>query len=113
DGQHVIGISWYKHKETPGLGANISESWWQEQFIEKSIFQAPNTGEAQDFETAPLSINVVRGKVIDVFGNGPKSKNSVDGMSGATITGDGVTKSYKESLNGYRSFLVKLAKSSK
>lgn len=109
DAQYVKGISWYNQKETPGLGANIAEPWWQEQFVGKTIFQAPNAGEAQDFSTAPLGINVVRGKVIDLYGTGPKSKNSVDGMSGATITGDGVTRAYKESLSGYKNFLIKLA----
>lgn len=107
DGDTVIGTTWYEHAETPGLGANITEPWWQNQFFHKVIFQEPNSGEV-DFEEAPMGIIVVKGKVRDVFGNSPKAKSAVDGMSGATLTGDGVTAAYKNSLSPYRQFLIKL-----
>lgn len=113
DGLHILGISWYKHVETPGLGANISEPWWQEQFTGKQIFQAPNPGESLDPTIAPIGISVVRGKVVDLYGEGPKSKNSVDGMSGATLTGTGVSKAYKDTLEAYRPFFKKLIEKSK
>lgn len=38
DGDTVIGTTWYDQGETPGLGANISEAWWQNQFYNKLIF---------------------------------------------------------------------------
>ena len=105
DGLHVLGISWYQHGETPGLGANISAPWWQAQFPGKQIFQAEPSG-STNMEIAPIGINVVRGKVKDVLGNVPKAKSSVDGMSGATLTGNGVAKAYKDSLGPYRAFLI-------
>ncbi len=107
DGYTVIGISWYDQKETPGLGANISEEPWQSLFPGKLLFQPPASGE-MDLKTAPLGITVVKGKVTDVLGDSPKSKSAVDGMAGATLTGNGVTEAYRDVLAAYRPFLVKI-----
>lgn len=107
NGDEVIGTTWYEHGETPGLGANIVEPWWQSQFYHKVIFQESSEGQV-DFKTAPIGIIVVKGKVQNVFGNSPKSKSAVDGMSGATLTGDGVTAAYRDSLTPYRQFFIRL-----
>lgn len=107
DGDTVIGTTWYEHAETPGLGANITESWWQNLFHHKVIFQQMADGKT-DFATAPMGIIVVKGKVKDVFGSSPKGNSAVDGMSGATLTGDGVTAAYRTSLTPYRKMLLKL-----
>jgi len=109
DGNTVIGISWYEQKETPGLGANISDASWQKQFHGKKIFKANMEGETE-FKTAPIGITVVRGEVKNVIGNNPKAKSAVDGMSGATLTGNGVTEAYKDVLSAYRPFFIKLHK---
>lgn len=107
DGDEVIGTTWYEHAETPGLGANISAPWWQKQFYGKEIFQE-SLGGKTDFKTAEMGIIVVKGKVKDVYGISPKAKSAVDGMSGATLTGDGVTAAYRDSLTPYRNFLIKI-----
>lgn len=107
DGNTVIGISWYDQKETPGLGANIAESQWQSLFPGKQIF-LQNPDGSIDFKTTPLGITVVKGKVSEVLGNSPKAKSAVDGMSGATLTGNGVTDAYRDVLEAYRPFLIKL-----
>lgn len=107
DGDTVIGITWYDQKETPGLGANISEAQWQNLFPGKLIFQESPSGQT-DFKTAPLGIVVVKGKVAEVLGDSPKSKSAVDGMAGATLTGNGVNDAYKDVLAPYRPFLIKL-----
>lgn len=107
DADTVIGISWYDQKETPGLGANIAETPWQNLFPGKLIFQ-PGADGKTDFKTAPLGIVVARGKVSEVFGDNPKAKSAVDGMAGATLTGNGVTKAYQDVLAAYRPFLLKL-----
>jgi len=106
DGDTVLGISWYDQKETPGLGANITEPAWQSQFPSKVIFLP--SGEKPNLKTAPLGINVVKGKVSDVLGDSPKAKTAVDGMTGATLTGNGVTDAYRDVLSAYRPFLIKL-----
>jgi len=107
DGNTVIGISWYDQKETPGLGANIAESYWQNLFPGKKIFLESPDGKT-DFKTAPLGITVVKGKVAEVLGDSPKSHSAVDGMAGATLTGNGVTDAYRDVLSAYRPFLIKL-----
>ncbi len=107
DGNTVIGISWYDQKETPGLGANIAEPEWQEQFQGKHIFQESADGQTQ-FQTAPLGIKVVKGKVSYVYGNSSKAVSAVDGMAGATLTGNGVMNAYRDVLTAYRPFLIKI-----
>lgn len=108
DGDTVIGISWYDQKETPGLGGNISDPAWQIQFPGKRIFQEGPDGKT-DFKTAPLGIVVVKGKVNEVLGSSnPKAKSAVDGMAGATLTGNGVTDAYRDVLAPYRAFLIKI-----
>lgn len=109
DGDTVIGTTWYDQKETPGLGANISEWDWQEQFLGKLIFQQSPNG-TTDFKSAPLGITVVKGKVSEVYADSPKAKSAVDGMPGATLTGNGVTSAYKDVLAPYRPFLIKINK---
>jgi Na+-transporting NADH:ubiquinone oxidoreductase subunit C len=107
DGDTVIGISWYDQKETPGLGANISDPPWQSLFPGKLIFQESSDGKT-DFNTAQLGITVVKGKVVDVYDHTPKAKSAVDGMAGATLTGNGVTDAYKNVLAPYRPFLIRI-----
>lgn len=107
DGDTVIGIAWYEQKETPGLGANIADAPWQEEFPGKKIFQETPDG-STDFKTAPIGITVVKGKVNEVLGESPKAKSAVDGMPGATLTGNGVTTAYREVLSAYRPFFIKI-----
>lgn len=108
DGMTVIGISWYEQKETPGLGANIADPPWQSLFPGKKIFQVAD--DHGDLSIAPVGITVVRGKVSEVYGDGPKAQSAVDGMAGATLTGNGVTSAYKDVLSAYRPFLIGLNK---
>ena len=112
EGNIVIGISWYDQKETPGLGANITEADWQSQFPGKHLFQESANSET-DFKTASLGLTVVKGKVSEVLGNSPKAKSAIDGMAGATLTGNGVTNAYKDVLSAYRPFLLSLEEKNK
>lgn len=107
DAMTVIGITWYDQKETPGLGANIADAPWQALFPGKKIFQENSSGQI-DFKTAPIGVNVVRGKVSEVYGDSPKSKSAVDGMAGATLTGNGVTDAYRDVLTEYRPLLMRI-----
>lgn len=107
DGNTVRGISWYDQKETPGLGANIAEYEWQQQFQGKQLFLRDAKGNI-DLQTAPLGITVIKGKVQELYGKTPKGDTSVDGMAGATLTGNGVTNAYHDVLAHYRPFLISL-----
>lgn len=107
DADTVMGISWYDQKETPGLGANIAEPSWQSLFPGKHLFQPTPDGKT-NFKTAPLGITVVKGKVSEVLDNSPKAQSAVDGMAGATLTGNGVTDAYRDVLAAYRPFLIRV-----
>lgn len=72
DGNTVLGIGFYDHKETPGLGGEISNPRWQAQWPGKQIYD-----DSQD-----VAFRVVKGG-----GSGP---SQVDGLSGATLTSRGV-----------------------
>ena len=52
----------------------------------------------------------MRGKVSEVLGDAPKAQSAVDGIAGATLTGNGVTKAYTDVLEAYRPFLIAIAK---
>lgn len=102
----VLGTTWYDQNETPGLGGNIALPDWQKQFYGKVIFQKNAEGQT-DFSRAPIGITVVKTTVKDELGDSPKAKSSVDGISGATITANGVSEAYRTSLEEYRDFLIR------
>ncbi len=93
----VMGITFYKHGETPGLGGEVEKKWFQENFVGKKIFD--QTGEL-------VSIKVVKGKVNDVY-SGEALNHGVDGISGATITCRGVTEFLKSDLQRYKQYINK------
>ena len=85
----IEGISFYSHKETPGLGARVEESEWRAQW--KGISAYDEQG------------NVATG----VTKAGNHKENYVDGISGATLTGRGVNNfiQFWLSERGYKPFL--------
>lgn len=88
----VEGITFYKHGETPGLGGEISKTWFADNFKGKQIF---------DDAGNLVSINVAKGKYT---GNEPQ--HNVDGISGATLTGRGVSHFLKTELEKYKPFFA-------
>lgn len=89
----VLGITFYKHGETPGLGAEVEKQWFTSNFIGKKVFNENNE---------LVSIEVVKGKIKDEAKN---ITHKVDGITGATKTGDGVTQFLHEDLNRYKPFI--------
>ena len=94
DKNTTMGIVFYEHGETPGLGAEVDKPWFQNQFkIDrgKKIFNSNND-------------------LVSIFLN--KKKNTydkpheVDGITGATVTANGVTKFLKRDLDRYKNFLI-------
>ncbi|MEJ5348474.1 MAG: FMN-binding protein [Desulfosoma sp.] len=41
--ERILGIAFYRHSETPGLGGRITEDWFQKQFQGRPL-QVPSTG---------------------------------------------------------------------
>ena len=84
---------YFAHKgETPGLGAEINQGFFQEPFMDKKIFNENN-----EF----VSITVKKG------GAPEGSLHAVDAISGGTITSDGVTDMLKERIGRYLPYLEK------
>lgn len=71
DLQTIQAVRFYQQEETPGLGGEIGSDWFQEQFKGKQIMS--NTGDPGFKILKPGS---------------SADKNSVDGISGATMTSD-------------------------
>lgn len=80
--------------ETPGLGAEITQKWFQNQFKDEKIL---------DKSGALVGITVQKGYA----GGNNKDDNAVDAISGATITGDGVTAMISERLKHYIPYIEK------
>ncbi|TRZ41398.1 NADH:ubiquinone reductase (Na(+)-transporting) subunit C [Robertkochia solimangrovi] len=85
----------FDHKgETPGLGAEITQSWFQQRFEDEKIFD-----QSGNF----VGVTVQKG----YSGGNNKDDNAVDAISGATITGDGVTKMIHDRIQYYLPYLEK------
>ncbi len=88
----VKGITFYSHGETPGLGGEIEKAWFTDSFKGKSILN--NKGDV-------VSIQVVKGKMRD---DEKDRQHKVDGISGATLTGKGLTIFIKSTLEKYEPY---------
>jgi Na+-transporting NADH:ubiquinone oxidoreductase subunit C len=82
----VKGVVFDHLGETPGLGAEITQEWFRERFTDEKIFN--DNGEL-------IGVSVVKGTSTS------KDDNKVDAISGATITGDGVSDMISERLYHY------------
>ena len=85
----VFGASFDHKTETPGLGAEIRESFFEDEFIGKKIL---------DENSSFVSIDVVKG------GAKEGSYHQVDGITGGTITSDGVTNMLRADLEIYNNY---------
>lgn len=94
----IAGVTFDHKGETAGLGAEITTDWFQEQFKDEKVFNE---------EGELVGVIVKKGYQADTKGD-----NMVDYISGATITGDGVTDMIKERLSRYMPYF-KTKKSSK
>jgi Na+-transporting NADH:ubiquinone oxidoreductase subunit C len=93
----VRGLGYYKHAETPGLGGEVDNPRWKNQWSGKQLFD----GNWQ------LKVSVLKGKV-DL--NRKESIHQTDGLSGAPITTRGVDNMMKYWFgeHGFGPFLDKL-----
>jgi len=97
DGHTVSGLRFYEHAETPGLGDQIEKESWLAQWPGKQLYDAQGNPQ----------IRVVRGQVQP----GPDADHQIDGLSGATLTGKGVTNliRYWTGPNGFGPYLAKIS----
>ena len=86
DKNTIIGASFDHAGETPGLGAEINQSWYEDQYIGKTIM---------DDNDNFVSVTAIKG------GADPNDQHAVDAVSGGTITSEGVNKMLEERLKNY------------
>ncbi|MFO1051214.1 MAG: NADH:ubiquinone reductase (Na(+)-transporting) subunit C [Planctomycetota bacterium] len=96
DANTVRGITFYKHGETPGLGGEVDNPNWKALWKEdKKILEG---GEL-------VGVAVKKGHVDKSVAR--ERDHMVDGLSGATITSNGVTKLVKKDLEAFKPYLSK------
>ena len=98
DGATAKGITFYKHVETPGLGAEVDKPWFQQNYQGKKFI---------DENGALIGIQTVKGKVDE---SSDEAYHQVDGISGATITSRGLNKFLLKDLQIYNPYLVRIRK---
>ena len=94
DFETVRWVTFYRHGETPGLGGEIEKDWFSQGFVGKKIFSPDNE---------LVSIQVARGKAESSVSEN-RLYHTVDGISGASLTGKGVTEFVQNDLEKYESW---------
>ena len=97
DGNTVKGMTFYQHAETPGLGAEVDNPKWKAQWPGKELYTGDN-----------VALKIVKNGSYNP--NAADAVNTIDGLAGATVTGDkvqGIIR-YWFSDHGFGPFLAKL-----
>ncbi|WP_417855442.1 Na(+)-translocating NADH-quinone reductase subunit C [Xanthomarina gelatinilytica] len=98
DENMVVQGAYFDHKgETPGLGANIKQRYFMDDFYGEHLLN-----EAGVFKGITVAKGNADPKNVD------KTDNEVDAIAGATITGDGVTAMIKSDLKLYKPYFDNL-----
>jgi Na+-transporting NADH:ubiquinone oxidoreductase subunit C len=105
DTDSVLGIQFYKHGETPGLGGEVEKKWFTDNFVNHPIKESngeiPYVPKKIRNENGKIiSISVIKGGV-DYSKSNKSAIRQVDGISGATVTADGVSDFLLEDLLRY------------
>jgi Na+-transporting NADH:ubiquinone oxidoreductase subunit C len=79
DANTIRGVTFYEHGETAGLGGEVSNPLWQAKWHQKKTVD----------RDGKVLFAVIRGVVNPAM---PGAEYQVDGLSGATLTCNGVTK---------------------
>ena len=95
DGVTIKGLNYYEHGETPGLGGEIQNPKWVAQFVGKKL-----TDDAGNPAV----------KIMKPGNAQPGSAFEVDGLSGATLTSNGVQNTFEfwAGAKGFAPFLAKV-----
>lgn len=93
----VVGMGFYQHGETPGLGGEVDNPKWKGLWPGKILF---------DEEGKPV-VQIIKGSVDP---QSPEAKHQVDGLAGATLTSKGVENLLRFWLgqNGFGPFIANL-----
>ncbi len=97
DLQTIVGIGYYEHGETPGLGGEVDNPAWKALWPGKQLYNSDGG----------VGLTVIKGQVSD---STPDAIYKIDGLSGATLTTNGVDNMIKYWLgeSGYAPFIENL-----
>ena len=88
----------FDHKaETAGLGAEITQQWFMDRFVGEKVFD-------NDGKLIGISVSKTNNDPKDL----DKNDHEVDAISGATITGDGISDMIIERLTHYQPYLEQM-----
>ncbi|MCK5551203.1 MAG: FMN-binding protein, partial [Hyphomicrobiaceae bacterium] len=76
----VKGLTFYEHKETPGLGAEVDNRTWKDLWPERLVY-------GDNGLDGEVMLRVIKGAVA----RRDEQPHDVDGLSGATLTSRGVS----------------------
>jgi len=98
NGGTIQGLKFYEHGETPGLGGEVDNPKWQAQWEGKKIYG----------EDGEPEIGLIKGAVDQ---NTKNAQYKIDGLSGATLTSNGVTNMvrYWLSERGFKPYLQRIS----
>jgi len=101
DANTIIGLGFYEHAETPGLGGEVDNPRWKAMWPGKKVYDLEKG-------STPL-INLVKG---GVDASRPDAIYGVDALSGASLTSRGVTNLLHFWLgeNGFQPYLERVRK---
>lgn len=93
----IVGLGFYQHAETPGLGGEVDNPNWKAQWTGKLAFS----------EGGDVAVQIVKGGVDP---SSPRAQHQVDSLAGATLTTRGVENLVRFWLgeHGFGSFLDNL-----
>ena len=89
--ERVIGVSFYRHSETPGLGGRITEAWFKGQFAGKRLL--PRGKEGKYFSLVPPGT--------------ARAEGDLDAITGATGTSRAVDRLLDETLKDYLPWIAR------
>jgi len=92
----ILGITFYKQGETPGLGSEVESKSFQNKFIGKEIW---------DKDDNLVSIKILK---LEPASDSPNIKHEIAGISGATKTGEGVMNLLLKDLLKYENYFRKI-----
>ncbi len=99
DANTVVGLGFYEHAETPGLGGEVDNPRWKALWPGKKLYDLDASNEPK--------LEVLKGSVDR---SRPEATYQVDGLSGATLTSRGVTNlvQFWTGEQGFRKYLNKI-----
>jgi Na+-transporting NADH:ubiquinone oxidoreductase subunit C len=89
--ERVIGVAFYRHSETPGLGGRITEDWFKGQFAGKRL--PPRGKEGRYFSFVPAGT--------------ARGEGDLDAITGATGTSRGVERLVNENVKDYLPWIAR------